>query len=449
MDPDDTSARPLLVDIDRALMRTELARESFWVALGRDFRATLRAMPAPPATRQAAFANIAAPPVDLLPLCPEVAARVTEAVAAGRTVTLFSGAGQSPVDALANRLGLSGMHFGLEPGLRDSRAEVEQAMLHNAPVAFDLLSGPLTGSVVRGAATLHVEAANPWPFASLVKELRPHQWAKNLLLLLPLISAQMLFSPALFPVLVAMLAFCAGASAIYVVNDLLDLEADRLHPQKRFRPIAAGTLPIGNATRVSIGAALMAVILAALVSPMVAGLVVTYMLISLVYSLHLKSLRWIDLGALVALYLLRVGAGAVAAGVGVSPWLGASVAFIFLTLAVVKRLTALVRAPHHGHLPGRGYTTHHTRALYFLGLAGAALSVTTFLAYCHTGEVAGLYTRLWALKLASMPVALWLVRILRLSLTGQEDFDPLVFVAHDRGGLTIIAVGVGLYLLAL
>ena len=329
MTPNDPNTRLLLVDIDRALLRTELARETFWAALGHDFRATLRAMSAPPAARQAAFAHIATPPVDLLPLCPEGAAQVSEAVANGRTVTLFSEADQSLVDGLANRLGLSGRHYGLEPGLRNSRAEVEQALLRQTPAAFDLLPGPLTGSILRGAATLQIEAVCQSALASLVKELRPHQWAKNLLLLLPLIAAQMLFSPALFSVLVAMLAFSAGASAIYVVNDLLDLEADRLHPQKRFRPIAAGTLPIGQAMRVSIAAAVTAVVLAALVAPMVAGLVVTYMLISLVYSLRLKSLRWIDLGALVVLYVLRVGAGAVAAGVGVSPWLGAAVAFTF------------------------------------------------------------------------------------------------------------------------
>lgn len=440
---------PLLVDIDRCLMRTEMARESFWAAMGRDFSATMRQVSAPVAVRQAAFARIANLAIDLLPLDPEITAQVNQARADGRDVTLFAAADQSLVDALAERLNLSGTHFGLQPGTRDTRTAVETAMQSATTAPFNLISGPLTGPALRAAAARDTNTSRPQSPRSLIKELRPHQWVKNGLLLLPLIAAQTLFSPALLPVLLSVVAFCAGASAIYIVNDLLDLEADRLHPTKRNRPIASGALPTGTAYRTSIIAATIAVLLAAAAGPLVAVVVVVYMLTSLVYSLRLKRLRWVDLGTLVGLYCLRMVAGAVAAGVAVSPWLWAFVAATFLILAVVKRLTALVRTPHHAQLPGRGYSRQHIRPLFILGMVGIALSVTTFLAYFHSPEATILYTRPWALRLASLPAALWLVRMLRLSLTGKEDFDPLVFVARDKTGLLIIASAACLYLLAL
>lgn len=444
------NAAPLLVDVDHALLCTELPREAFWAALGHDFNATLRAVFTSGATsRQAKLAVISDLQVNLLPLCPKGVEKITKAVDEGRTVTLFSAADQSLVEALAGRLGLGGDHLGVQAGLRENRTEVEQAVLHQSPAGFDLLCGPRTSDPLYAAATSAEDVAFRWSAASLVKELRPHQWAKNGLLLLPLIAAQMLFSPALFPVLLAILAFSAGASAIYGINDFLDLSADRQHPQKRFRPVAAGALPIRIAFRSSLVAAGLAIVLGGLADPRVAGLVVFYMLLSLIYSLHLKSRRWVDLGALVALFLLRVAAGAVAAGVAVSPWLALSVAFFFFTLAIVKRLTALVRAPIKGRLLGRGYDLRDMQTLYFLGLAGAILAVAAFLTFSYAGDIADLYTRPWALRLAALPVALWLVRMVRLAVAGQEDFDPLVFVAHDRGGLMIVTLGIGLCVLAL
>ena len=190
--------------------------------------------------------------------------------------------------------------------------------------------------------------------ASLVKELRPHQWAKNGLLLLPLIAAQMLFSSALFPVLVAILAFSAGASAIYAINDLLDLRVDLQHPQKLFRPIASGALPIRIAIRSSLVAVILAVLLGAAAGPMVAVLVAVYMLTSLIYSLRLKSLRWVDLVTLVSLFSLRVAAGAVAAGIAVPPWLALSVAFVSLCIRspVTAELTPAANAPPPAMIAG-------------------------------------------------------------------------------------------------
>ncbi|MCI2398938.1 UbiA family prenyltransferase [Aliiroseovarius subalbicans] len=437
----------LVVDIDRGLLRTDLSREVLWAALGRDMRATLTAMRGALGMRQAALAAIAQPRVDLLPICPEV---LTQVQAWPGDVLLFSSADHAVVHAMARHLALPGVHLGVLPITRADRHAVEAAALDLcADAPFQLITGPETGAELRQSAQTRLDTACTWSRVSLLRELRPHQWVKNLLLLLPLIAAQMLFTPAVLPVLGAMVAFALGASAIYIVNDLLDLDADRQHPSKRHRPLASGDLPIGVATWASAGLGLAALGTAWAVAPVIAALVVLYMVTSLVYSLVLKSLRWVDLAALVALYCLRVATGAVAGGVAVSPWLAGFAAAVFLALAVTKRLTGLARANHGGRLLGRGYDTHHTRALYLIGLSAVVLAVACFGIYSHADEIAALYTRPWALRLAALPAGFWLVRMVRLAVSGREDFDPLVFVARDLVGLGIAGLGIATYLLAL
>ncbi|HBS50892.1 MAG TPA: prenyltransferase, partial [Rhodobacteraceae bacterium] len=127
---------------------------------------------------------------------------------------------------------------------------------------------------------------------ALLRELRPHQWIKNLLLFVPMLAAQRFEWIVTGQVALAALAFSLGASAIYVLNDLLDLDADRRHPEKRERPLAAGTLPIPAAMTASAGLALLTLILALAVGPPVAALTLLYMAGSLGYSLWLKKRRW-------------------------------------------------------------------------------------------------------------------------------------------------------------
>ena len=441
MTTDRADGRPLVVDLDRALLRTDPAREAFWAALGDNAPATLRART--PADLEA----IAPVRADLLPVNPTALEHCEN-----RQIVVISGAGQALAQAVADALALGVVTLeviAVTPD-RPDRVAVERAVVARyGPAGFDLISGALSSAALKHAAHKVQDASLTTSPRAALREMRPHQWAKNLLLLLPLFAAQSLLSPAIWPVLLAMTAFAAGASSIYVVNDLLDLEVDRRHPQKRYRPIASGALPLRPAMMLSATLALIALGLSAAVSPAVLGLVAVYMLLSLTYSLRLKALRWVDLATLVALYLLRVATGAVAAGIDLSPWLWGFVAAVFLTLAVVKRLTGLARARDHGHLPGRGYSTAQIPAVFALGLSGAALSVLAFLGYSHSAEVTALYSTPWLLRLIAPAVALWLVRMVRLARAGKEDFDPLVFVARDWHGLAIIAVCAVLYGLAL
>ncbi|WP_373050584.1 UbiA family prenyltransferase [Thalassovita aquimarina] len=407
----------LVVDVETALLQSDLRLETFWAALGRDIGATLRALTAP--GRMQAMRRIAGPDPDLLPLRADAVESIEAAQAQGRQVILATddrGMGL----ALARRLGLGA----------------------------DAVAGP--GDVTDGAEPIPMPRdPRPCRFAVLLTELRPLQWIKNALLLFPLLAAHAVSLETVLPVLVAVAAFAAGASSLYILNDLMDLAADRSHPEKRHRPLAAGSLPIGTAMWTGSALLLVSLGLAGSVSAEVAGFLAIYLLLSLTYSLWLKHVKWIDLIALAVMFLLRVLTGGAAAEVGVLPTLLLFVAAVFFALASVKRLTGLSRLPTRSHLPGRGYGQKDRTTIAVVAGLSIALAVATFLAYASSAAALTLYGRPALFALVALPIGLWLVRMVWLSLQGREDFDTLRFVTRDRAGLAIIAVGLALTLLAI
>jgi len=467
-----TDRMPLVLDVDGTLLRTDMLHETFWAAMGRDSPAALRALARgwrAPNLLKADLCGIAVPNVALLPLRPEVVALAEAARRDGRTVHLASGSDHRLVEAVARRLDLPGEHFGSDRSRNLAETTKAQVLIDRfGSGGFDYAGNSAADLPAWGAARRAI-AVEPGPglrrrldamgkplqilgdrsgAGALWRELRPQQWVKNLLLFLPLLVAHEFGAAALLATLLAVAAFCAGASAIYILNDLLDLEADRLHPEKRDRPIASGALPIGEAMAASGALALLALMLAWGAGPPVAGLTLLYMVVSLGYSLWLKKRRWVDLASLAAMFLLRVLTGAAAAQVTVPGVLLGFVFSVFLTLACVKRMTALARATDGGQLPGRGYSRADFKRLEWVAAAGIALSAALFLVYAFSGHSAALYDSPLLLAGAVLPLAAWLFRIVRLSEQGREHYDPVQFVTHDRTGLLIAALGVGLAILA-
>ena len=463
---------PLVLDVDGTLLRTDMLYETFWAAMGRDSAAALRTLIghwARPNHLKGALLRIAAPDVTLLPLRQEIAELARQAREEGRPVVLASGSDHGLVDAVARRLDLPGTHLGSDSSRNLTGRTKAQALIDRfGEGGFDYAGNSADDLPAWGAAR-RVIAVRPGTalrqrlgamgkpleivedrtgFAALWRELRPQQWIKNLLLFLPLLVAHEFGVVAVLACLLAAAAVSAGASAIYILNDLLDLEADRLHPEKRDRPIASGALPITQAMGASAVLVAVALVLAWLAGPAVAGLTLLYMVTSLSYSLWLKKRRWIDLASLAAMFLLRVLTGAAAAQVAMpGPILGFVFA-VFFTLACVKRMTALARAESRGKLPGRGYGPADFRALEWIAAAGIATSATLFLLYAFSGHSAGRYDSQMLLAGAVLPLAAWLIRVVRLSELGRENYDPIQFVAHDRTGLLIAALGAGMVLLA-
>jgi 4-hydroxybenzoate polyprenyltransferase/phosphoserine phosphatase len=273
---------------------------------------------------------------------------------------------------------------------------------------------------------------------SCLRMLRVHQWLKNLLLIVPLITAHRLGEwPLLLAALVAFLSFSSGASSIYILNDLMDLPSDRLHPSKRRRPLASGaiSIPVGLASGMALLAASIA--LACVLPPGFLGLLLLYLTTSSLYTLWFKRTLLLDVICLAGLYTLRILAGGAATGIVITPWLMAFSMFLFLSLALVKRFTELLSQGELGQykLPGRGYGPVDLDMIRSLGLASGCLSVLVIGLYLRDEPIASMYQhpqRLWFL----CPVVLyWIMRVWFLAQRGHLHHDPVVFALGDRNSL--------------
>jgi 4-hydroxybenzoate polyprenyltransferase len=284
----------------------------------------------------------------------------------------------------------------------------------------------------------------------LLRAIRVHQWVKNLLIFVPVVLDHRLFQrEILLQAMLAFAAFCCAASGGYVLNDLLDLEADRRHRTKRFRPFASGALsPALGWVLVPtlLGAAL------AFASGLPRGfleLLALYVLLTSVYSSYLKRIAVLDVLILAALYTLRVLAGVAATQVRFSAWLLAFCMFLFLSLAFLKRYAELnsLDAGDTELVRRRGYLRRDREWLGAMGGASGYLSVLVLALYINSDQVVVLYQR---------PILLWLVcplllfytgRMWLLAYRGEIDEDPIVATVRDPASYLVGAL-VGVVLLA-
>lgn len=277
----------------------------------------------------------------------------------------------------------------------------------------------------------------PRYFKTLIRAMRVHQWAKNLLVFVPLLASHRLLDLSLsVRGLLGFLAFSLCASSVYILNDLLDLQDDRQHRTKRFRPLAAGTLPILH------GLVLMPVLLlAALVLSLLwlpssfLAVLAGYYLLTLAYSLRLKRVVMLDVVTLAMLYTVRVLAGAAAMSLVTTSWILGFCVFIFLSLAFVKRYTELREARERGKVDksaGRGYYPSDFELLASLGGASGYISVLVLSLYINDASSGSLYHHpqwMWA----ACPLLLyWLSRVWLLAHRGEMHDDPIVFALRDR-----------------
>lgn len=273
-----------------------------------------------------------------------------------------------------------------------------------------------------------------------IRALRVHQWLKNLLVFVPLLAAHAYDDPAALKLAaLAFLAFSLCASGVYVLNDLLDLPADRAHPRKRFRPFASGELPIVQGLLASPLLTLAGFTVGWLCSPLFAAVLALYLVATLAYSLHLKRVHMLDVMLLAGLYTVRIVAGGVAVGVALSFWLLAFSMFLFLSLAMLKRCTELAALPADASsgLRGRGYGAEDFTLLQSLGGAAGYLSVLVLALYINSPESLELYSRHQLLWLLCPLLLYWISRAWSLVRRGRMHDDPVVFAVTDRVSLAI------------
>jgi 4-hydroxybenzoate polyprenyltransferase len=278
---------------------------------------------------------------------------------------------------------------------------------------------------------------------AVLRLLRPHQWAKNALVFAPVAGAHLLRdAQAMAATAGSFLAFSLAASAAYVLNDALDVEADRLHAVKRQRPFASGILPLWSAWIIgpAVGAAALAL---ALLLPWRFGvLLAVYLGATVAYSLGLKRKLIVDVMLLAGLYTARVFGGSLASGVPVSQWLASFSMFFFLSLAFLKRASELHDAAQA--LPGRGYTPEDRDTVLVMGTSAGYLATLVLAFYVSSHEVRQLYPHpewLWGL----CPLVLyWLSRLWIQARRGTIQEDPLLYALRFRATWAVVVAGAAL-----
>lgn len=296
--------------------------------------------------------------------------------------------------------------------------------------------------------TFEVESGS---WRSWLRTMRPHQWAKNLLLFAPIAAAHRLDDIAgLLACTLAFVLFGLCASGGYIVNDLLDLDSDRVHPRKRTRPFAAGHIPLVHGFIVACVLISSSLIIAAVFLPLVfAATLLVYLATSLWYSLALKRISMVDVLALAGLYTVRVVAGGAVVSIVPSFWLLALSMFLFLSLAAAKRYAELRSALDSGRkaAPGRGYDVSDLPLLQSSGLASGYLAVLVLALYLNSGAAA-MYSRAHFMWLLCPILLYWMNRIWLKTFRGQMHDDPVVFALTDRPSLFAFALGAMLVWLA-
>jgi 4-hydroxybenzoate polyprenyltransferase len=269
---------------------------------------------------------------------------------------------------------------------------------------------------------------------AFVRALRCHQWSKNTLVFLPLIAAHAYFSrEAVTGAGLMFVAWCLVASGIYVLNDLLDLEADRRHPTKRLRPFASGDLPLSVGIVMAPALLVSGLVVAALISPGCVAALGLYCALAFAYSSHLKKKPLVDVFTLAFFFTVRVVGGGLASGYPVSAWLLAFAGFLFLGLAFLKRCSELVCIQGLGrrHMGSRGYGVVDLPVLQMFGVASAFVAIMVLSLYVNSAVAEAQYRWPAALWAAGPFMLLWLCRLWLATARGEMSDDPIVYSIKD------------------
>jgi 4-hydroxybenzoate polyprenyltransferase len=272
---------------------------------------------------------------------------------------------------------------------------------------------------------------------ALMREVRPHQWAKNGLLFMPPLLAPGIPEPqVLGRALAAACAFSLCASAGYVLNDLLDIEADRLHATKKERPFASGALPVTLGPPLGIGlVAGSAALSYALLPTKFLVMLGIYLVGTIAYSLVLKKILLVDVLVLAGLYAHRVLSGGVATDIDVSAWLLGFSIFFFTSLAFAKRYVELRLLATGAKVKNRGYVSSDLEMVTAMGTGSALVSTLVFMLYVDSPAVRASYREPMVLGLALPVLMYWLGRVWLLAGRGKMQDDPVRFALKDRTSL--------------
>lgn len=464
------SARPpvLAIDLDGTLVRSNLLLEA-WLTW---FRAsplislwTLCRFWRQPARLKAATAQAAPLDAAHLPYNRHVLTLISQARANGATVVLATAADQRPANQIAAHLGVfdavlaSDGRSNLRGTVKLRRLEdfcqgqpfhyvgdssADLPLWRQAAAAVLVNAGPVVTWRARRQATVNLVISDQEPrLRTWARALRSHQWAKNLLVIVPLLAAHLpLAEPRIMEALLALVAFCLAASGVYVLNDLLDLSDDRAHGEKRQRPLAAGQMRLETGVGLAAFLPVAALGLSLLLPWSFSAILAVYLLATGLYSLKIKRIALADTFMLATLYTLRILGGGAALAIPISNWLMALSMFFFLSLAFAKRYVE-VRALEGASksVRGRGYHSADLPLLGVFGIVTGHLAVLVFALYIQSEQRAALYHRGNWLWLICPLMLYWIERIWLLAYRGQLPSDPVAFALKDRLSYGIALAG--------
>lgn len=365
-----------------------------------------------------------------------------EEVMASDGVTNLSG--KNKAEALVARFGEKGFVYA-------GNSQIDLAVWRHAAAAVVVGTDALAQKAAALTELSEHFLSNQGGLFSWIKAMRIYQWAKNLLVFVPLLAAHLALEPqALVLSVLAFVAFGLCASGVYLLNDLLDLPSDRQHERKRKRPFAAGDLPLLQGVVLAALLTLGSFTLAIWCGWKFALVLLCYWILTLGYSLYLKRLVMVDVILLAALYTVRIVAGAAAIGAALSFWLLAFSMFIFLSLALVKRYAELHAAFAAGKqtASGRGYDTADLPLVQSLGAASGYIGVLVLALYINSPESLQLYRQPKALWLLCPLLLFWISRMWMEAHRGRMHDDPIVFAASDKVSLAVIALSAAIVLFA-
>lgn len=284
-----------------------------------------------------------------------------------------------------------------------------------------------------------------------LRVIRPYHFTKNFLLFIPLFAGHQYFnSVALGNLFLGFLIFCLLASSAYLVNDLVDLENDKQHLNKKKRPFAAGELPIGVGIILAPCIAIVALCISWYLPLSFLIVAISYYLLALLYSFFIKQKKWLDVILLAVLYSIRIFAGMTLIKKGFSLWLIFFVLFLFFSLALLKRYAELhiMELENKVSLLGRSYQLNDISRLIFLGHLSGYLSIIVFIFYIYSTKVKLFYQSPLLLWLICPCLFMWLKHVWKFAEQGKICDDPVVFTVRDNYSWAILAIIVMVSLLA-
>jgi 4-hydroxybenzoate polyprenyltransferase len=463
-------SRPLVVDLDGTLIRSDILIESGFAYLKaaphRFYEPLLWLARGGKPGLKAGLADATNLDVTVLPYDATVVEWLKTERDAGRSLVLATASHERYAQAISAHLGLFDQTFASNDTVNlSSHKKREKLVAEYGERGFDYAGNshddiavwqsaerayvvnPSNG-VERAARKIgnveRVIESRPPTAKTWAKSLRLHQWLKNLLIFVPLLAAHKLSSPELvIAALLAFFTFGLCASSVYLLNDLLDLEDDRHHPVKRRRPLASGALPL------TWGLGLFPVLLVGAFAAAwiflpwrFCAVLLGYYALTLAYSMYLKRQVMVDVVVLAMLYTIRIIAGTAAIGGHLTFWLLAFSMFIFLSLALVKRYAELHSMKERGLVKtrGRGYVASDLSLISSLGTSSGYLAVLVLALYIQDVKTASLYRHPQVIWLACPLLLYWVSRTWIIAHRGLMHDDPIVFAARDRVSLAVVAL---------